>query len=483
MKKYSIIIALAALVFSCSSDLESLNVNTKDPAAVPGESLFTGAQKNLADQMVTLSVNYNNTKLYAQYLQETTYTDESNYDMIGRNVPKAHWDAMYKDVLKDLNEAKKIINATTYSNPAEEERKANKEAVIDIIAIYAYANLVETFGDIPYSEALDINNLLPKYDDGLTVYRDLISKLTTTLAALDTSKGSFGDADRMYKGDTEKWKKFGGSLLLRMGIMLSDVDAALAKSTAEAAVASGVIESNADNANYIYMSAAPNTNPVHTNLVLSGRNDFVAAETIIDVLEDLNDPRLQSFFLPVAGSTEYKGGGIGASSAFKDHSHVTPRVQAAEEKGVLFDYAETEFLLAEAVARGYAVGGTAKEHYDAAITASFEFWEAANVATYLAQADIDYDTALAASTATDPWKEVIGTQKWIALFNRGMEAWTSIRLLDFPEMRPAAEAVSGYPQRYTYPIVEQTLNGTSYTAAAAAIGEDKVEQKLFWDKQ
>ena len=80
-----------------------------------------------------------------------------------------------------------------------------------------------------------------------------------------------------------------------------------------------------------------------------------------------------------------------------------------------------------------------------------------------------------------PWKEVIGNQKWIALYNRGLEAWTSIRLLDFPVMATPADAVSGFPNRYTYPVIEQTLNGSNYTAAAAAIGTDTAEQKLFWD--
>jgi hypothetical protein len=43
-------------------------------------------------------------------------------------------------------------------------------------------------------------------------------------------------------------------------------------------------------------------------------------------------------------------------------------------------------------------------------------------------------------------------------------------------------AKSGFPNRLTYPNTEQTLNGTSYTAAASAIGGDVVTTKLFWDK-
>ena len=82
MKKILILVA-AIFIASCSDNLENLNQNIKDPATVPGESLFSGAQKALADQVVDLNVNNNNTKLWAQYLQETTYTDESNYDQVG----------------------------------------------------------------------------------------------------------------------------------------------------------------------------------------------------------------------------------------------------------------------------------------------------------------------------------------------------------------------------------------------------------------
>ncbi|EZH73297.1 hypothetical protein ATO12_20055 [Aquimarina atlantica] len=549
MKKILILIT-AVIIASCSDNLESLNENIKDPSSVPGETLFTGAQKNLVDQMVDLNVNNNNTKLWAQYLQETTYTDESNYDQVTRTIPATHWSVLYKDVLKDLDEASKIITDTKYSLPEDIETKANKLQVIEILTIYAYSVLVETFGNVPYTEALDIEDLLPAYDDGETVYKALIGRLTTAIDALDTSKGSFGAADNIYGGDVSLWKKFAASLKLRMGILLSDVDNAFAKTTVESAVASGVFTSRADNANFTYLSAAPNTNPVHANLVLSGRADFVAAATIVDMMNTLNDPRRPLFFekttitigtitsTTTAGTTTtlnfedpidapieigdeafngsvslgtisgisvssidienisetpevdnaisfsgYKGGTIGSTSSFSTHSHVSDYVEAAATPGVIFDYAEVEFLLAEAAARTFAVGGTAKSHYDIAVVESIESWGGSNAdaMTYLAQPTVDYDTALAASTATTPWKEVIGNQKWIALFNRGIEAWTSIRLLDFPILATPAEPVSGFPNRYTYPIIEQTLNGSNWQAASTAIGGDLPETKLFWD--
>jgi hypothetical protein len=144
----------------------------------------------------------------------------------------------------------------------------------------------------------------------------------------------------------------------------------------------------------------------------------------------------------------------------------------------LLDYVEVEFYLAEAAARGWTVGGTAAEHYDKAITASMEYWgvDAADITLYLARPDVAY------ATATGTYKEKIGVQKWLALYNRGFEAWTEWRRLDAPVLVAPANALSVIPVRFTYPVQEQNLNGTNYASAATAIGGDKVDTKLFWDK-
>lgn len=472
----------AICIASCSSNLEDLNRNTKDPAAVSGESLFTGAQKALVDQVVHINVNENNTKLWSQFLQETTYTDESNYDQVTRTIPENLWSAMYRDALKDLDEAGKVINETTYLTDEINALKPNKLNIIEVLKVYAYSHLVETFGDVPYSESLNIEILTPKYDDGIAVYKDLISRLTTAISSLDASKGSFGSNDNIYKGDVASWIKFANSLKLRMGMLLADADDAYAKTTVETAIAGGIITSSADNTNMRYGSSAPNTHPVHTEVILSGRDDFVAGATLIDIMNTLNDPRRPLWFQTVGSA--YIGGEIGSPSSYSSHSPMSEQVVAATALGVVLSYSEVQFLLAEGAARGYTTGDTAANHYDAAITASIDEWggSAADATTYLAQPSVDYATVLAASTATTPWRDVIGTQKWISLFNRGPEAWTSIRVFDYPILATPTEAVSGFPNRYTYPIVEQTINATNYAAAASAIGGDLAVTKLFWDK-
>jgi len=80
------------------------------------------------------------------------------------------------------------------------------------------------------------------------------------------------------------------------------------------------------------------------------------------------------------------------------------------------------------------------------------------------------------------WKQSIGTQKWLALYNRGWDAWIEWRRLDYPLLDPAVDALSDIPLRYPYPVNEQNVNRLNYEAASTAIGGDVVETKLWWDK-
>ena len=482
MKKI-VVFLITILIFSACTKLEDLNKNVTDPTAVAGEALFTGAQKNLFDQMINTNVNNNIFRLFAQYWTETTYTDESNYDLVTRTIPDNHWDILYRDVLKDLDESGKIIKATAYPADASAAGKVNRLACVEILTIYTYSVLVETFGNVPYSKALDINNLAPKYDDGLTIYKDLITRLNTAIASINPGAENLGDADNMYHGDMAQWLKFANSLKLRMALLLADLDAGYAGPLVKDAAAN-VIASNDDNAKIVYLGAQPNTNPIYNDLVASGRHDFVPTSVIVEAMKTLNDPRMQFYFTQIDTSSTitpalvYLGGEYGASNDFTALSHVANAIQAPTFEGTIFDWSETEFLLAEAAARGFEVTGSAEEHYNTAIRASITYWggTTADADTYLA------NPAVAYATATGDYKQKIGTQMWIALYNRGFEAWTEWRKFDWPVLVAPPDALTALPLRYTYPIEEQTLNGANYHAAATAIGGDDVTTKLFWDK-
>ncbi|HKK45809.1 MAG TPA: SusD/RagB family nutrient-binding outer membrane lipoprotein, partial [Balneolaceae bacterium] len=209
MKKFLLpLIATAFLLVSCKGDLTSLNKDPKSPATVPGEPLFTNAEFTLGNYLNDPSYNRNPFLLYAQYWAETTYSSESRYELTTRQIPSTLWEDLYTNVLKDLDQSKKIIQNDKFM---DKKVKQNKVACINILEALTYSDLVNIFGNVPYGKALNIDNTLPKYDDAETIYMDLLSRLNTAIGNLDTSAEGFGDADIYYQGDISKWIKFANS--------------------------------------------------------------------------------------------------------------------------------------------------------------------------------------------------------------------------------------------------------------------------------
>lgn len=473
MKLVKITIPVLLLLAACNKDLTEKNKDPKNPVETKATSLLTNAQRRLSSTMASADVNLNIFRLIVQHWQQTTYLDESNYNLAKRNVTDAVWSSLYEQPLIDLQEAKRLIPL----QEKDETVRKNQIAIADILQVYSNYYLVTTYGNIPYTEALNVDNPFPTYDDAKTVYDNLLSRLDADIAALNTASASFGNADIIYEGNTGQWKKFANTLKLKMALTIADTDNAKAKTAAENAVTAGIFTSNDDNALFHFLASPPNTNPIWVDLVLSTRDDFVAGSTLVNAMKNVADPRIDDYFTKDANGG-YSGGAPGRGSDFAALSHVSTKITAPNYPGDLLDYSETEFLLAEAVERGYNVGGTAKEHYDKAITASIEFWEgtAAEAATYLAQAAVNY------ATATGTWQQKIGHQKWISLHNRGWDAWIEWRKFDYPQLARAANSVSVIPLRYPYPVSEQNVNRRNYEAASTAIGGDRVSTKLFWDK-
>lgn len=486
------------MVFSACSKLEDLNKNTKDFTIVSGQSVYNGATRNLCNQLNTPNVNNNNTLLYLQHWTTTTYLDEPRYDMVTRPIPATNMNILYRNVLANYKEAARLLTERSpiLDNITQAQRD-NQLAIIEIMSVFTWSNIFETYGDMPYSEALDYTVPTPKYDDGLTVYKLLITRLDAALAKMNPAYGGmpsgFDNINGGTAAGTVNWIKFGNSLKLRMGLMLADVDGAYAKTVVEAAAPKVYV--SGDKTALAYLSASPNQNPYYTELIVSGRSDFVIANTLVDAMQPttpvpawsvlnvtVTDPRLAIYADKVAAGT-YIGGTPGMPNGYPAFSHVNPALLTATREIILMDYAETEFLLAEALGRNFSVPGTIEGHYANAIKASIVYWAGSSAAAaadaYLAQPSVAY------ATAVGDWKQKIGTQAWIAYWFRGMTAWTSFRRLDYPKLIAPAlhkEGIDKVPVRYTYAVSEQTLNGVNYTAAVAKIGADTPLTKLFWDK-
>ncbi|HFK5580921.1 SusD/RagB family nutrient-binding outer membrane lipoprotein [Elizabethkingia anophelis] len=466
MKKY-ILYSLVVVSFltSCESDITSLNNDPKNAQEIPSSFAFASGQYDLANALFDPGTQASGFPFLIEHQAETTYVTPSRF-LLNSNSTNM-WDRVYVRGLKMLDNSKNILSKEF---DAGNEVGRNKLAMIEILSCYGFKSLVDTYGDIPYTEALQQENKIssPKYDDARTVYTALISRLDNAIGSITTSSGGYTQ-DFFYKGDMSKWKKLANSIKLSFGINLADVDPALSKKIVEEAYASGVMTSNADNAVYSYDGAS------YKNPYSVTREDIVASKILVDQLKQSNDPRLAKYFSTVNGN--YVGGVFGNQNNYKTTSTFSASVSATTARGLFFDYSQVEFLLAEGAARGYNVGSAAT-HYKNAIAASMDYWG-------VAAADRDAYIAANPYNSAGNFKQQIGAQVWVSGYTNGYFVWNSIRRLNYPSLPvPPTSQLSGYPIRLPYPDGEQNLNNVNWTAAVSKIpgGRDVATAPVFWDK-
>ena len=189
MKKFIIIAFILIGAVSCTNDFDTWNKDPKSATDVPASTLYSNSQRNIVRTIKNHNVNINVFNNMAQYWTATTYPDECNYDFGTRDVSGNFWDAIYRDVLIDLKETTKLLNAEKETlAPALLAQNKNQLALVSILEVYSYHILVDVFGDVPFTEALDINTPSPKYDDAATIYAALFTKLDAAIADLDVNE-------------------------------------------------------------------------------------------------------------------------------------------------------------------------------------------------------------------------------------------------------------------------------------------------------
>lgn len=269
-------------------------------------------------------------------------------------------------------------------------------------------------------------------------------------------------------------------------------------------VASGVIEANSDNLVRYY-------NPLGIYKTTVEWGDSRMAADIDSYMNGYSDPRLSKFFKPATTQTvrDYVGCLAGANIGNKDIA--TGLYSAGNFTATSGDpyltAAEMYFCRAEGVLAGWNMGGrSVLDYYEAGVKASFEQWGAGDATSYLtstatpspySDATGGYGMSLTApSTITVAWDnnattaqqlERIITQKWIALYPNGQEAWSEIRRTGYPQIFDIQTSKNGYtslktPNRIPFDSEEKVNNATNYAAGVALLGgADNYATRLWWD--
>lgn len=361
-----------------------------------------------------------------------------------------------------------------------------------------FSQMTEVFGDIPYSQALGAvsGNFKPEYDTQESIYKGILQELEEANNLLDDSKGKI-NGDIIYGGNASQWKKLVNAFRLRLLIHLSKKEANAnlnIKSQFQSIVSDPakypLFTSIADNAQLVFNGSAPdNYNPDFGYLSLS---TAVSMEKgFVNILKEKNDPRLFEIAEPVSGLpagdfSSYEGVDAGLTvsdqqTASANASRIKARYHSDKinEPWILMGYSEQEFIIAEAITRGWITGpGTAKEHYENGIRASMLFYniDESEIDSYIAQPEV----ALNSTTGLAQ----IALQKYIALFmNSGWESFMEQRRTGIPVLSvgPGTYNNGKVPKRWLYPQSEYDYNLGNLTEALQRQygGNDDVNE-LMW---
>ncbi|AQX02015.1 SusD/RagB family nutrient-binding outer membrane lipoprotein [Elizabethkingia anophelis] len=352
---------------------------------------------------------------------------------------------------------------------------------------YFFISLTETYGDIPYSEAVKDGIFYPKYDDQKSIYKDVLNELA--LANTELSKfNSNISGDLIYNGDLLKWRKLINSYRLRILMDLSkradDSDLNVKKSFADIVnnpSQNPIMEGIGDS------GALPFYNLVNNRYPYFNSNDLKTAyymeQSFVDKLKKSKDPRLFKMaekktsavgVMPDDPFSYYDGlygsGDLGENSKRASDglaSRINPRYfdDPINEPTLLMGYAELQFILAEAAVRGW-IGGNANAYYTKGISASMDFYKigSADAAAYLAQPTI----ALKPNSEIEQIKQIMDQKHTALFFNTGWRIFYDQRRTGFPKFNTDGKGILNdgkIPKRRMYPSTEITNNNTNLTNA------------------
>ena len=498
LKKVILIVAVGLGVGTgCNTDeLQDLNINPQALNTIDMNFLFTSAQLGAAsggsrgdNRYIDWRTNIRMCGYAIQHLAASGGEPGDKY-IDDAETSSAPFEFIYADQLKNIGDIFKQTGPGGFA----EGKNANMVQAARILRVFLFHRLTDYYGSVPYFETMKAGEgvFFPHYDKQKDIYTDLLKELDEATASLTTADPTdgFSGADIYYSGDLAKWRKWGYSLMLRLGMRVSNVDQAMADTYVAKAVAGGVFESNDDNT-IVPMAEEPslwvNQNGISRAFYPGdGGQSTILSKTLIDFLKGTNagstaddDPRLMiitagiglwtptGFEVANADPLAQKGmpngknqtqleeiEGVTPLDLNATYSKINPKLLDRDEPYMLMNHGEVELLLAEASQRG--IGGLtaagAQAHYDAGVKSSMQMMEMYDPSFAVT------DGAVTSYLTTYPYNpangvEMIHQQLWVNHFLNWWEAWSDWR-------RTTLQAPNGYPSLTPTNAPGNITNGT-----------------------
>lgn len=523
---------------ACTGDYIDINSNQSEPGDLtPDGFALVSSMSNICGAVVPSDVNCNQ---FTDCLLGGTlggyFSDGAPFttSFVRNNAPD-NWTSVF------LTDSK--IISTLYTNIAmvegfcESSGEVVPVAVANVIKVAAMSRVTDCYGPIPYSQIGFEGAVKTPYDSQEEVYNKFFEELAQARELMLEHKTEKMSplVDKVYGGEVENWIRFANSLQLRLALRISYANPTLARQKAEEAIDpanGGVIETNAQNATWKNYQSS--TNAMRIAIMYNSHDSRPSAE-IACYLNGYNDPRISSYITecgsagsPALGGVPYKNEDgtwqtapdgtslqyVGIRRGWQSFN-VTWSINFSDinlpgnTPALWLNASEVCFLRAEAVAVfGWDMGGTAESFYNEGIRLSFENWGVADAyADYVAD-----DTSVPAQfydpENLNPWngtipavtikwdesltaeqkQQKIITQKWLANWTLGNEAWADYRRTGYPFLIPVAYNGSNVvdinrgPQRMPYPSAEYTNNLANVQQAVAEYlnGPDNLATKVWW---
>jgi hypothetical protein len=499
MKKLLFIpVLLSLLLSSCTKDFQNINTDPNNiPNALPPQLLAPALVSTLSLNMLR-NRNFNN-----ELMQVTVDLSDGDGRVFRYDYRSNFADNLYNGWYSELTNFKDIYKT------ASQELNYNRSymGISLVCQSWIYSLLTDTYGDVPYFQsnlAKDSAIYEPRFDAQKDIYQDIFAKLDSANKLLTTGTAITASADPVFNGNIARWRKFGNSLYLRLLLRVSAKPETSAfaiakiKEIVDTNPGGYPIIANVDESAILrWTGVAPYVSPYVGLREQDFRSPGVAS-FFIDNLRDWTDPRIDG---PTWGTNQinrwgiapYQGQYAGIPSGYAPGENPvkksyfysntsTTSLMNDPQTGMMLNYAEVRFILAEAALKGW-INGSAATFYNDGALASIRQWLPnwnLGIEDFLTKADIQWLDAL----SFDEKMERIHLQKYYALFLVDLQQWFEYRRTGHPVLPKGTGLRNNgiMPARMTYPVYVQSTNPTNYKLAVAKQGADAISTQVWWQK-